>query len=84
MKAESGKSFDPKVVEILANYYFERETSTVDGALAILPSSEISPIAAARHEVQHLFALAQDLGNSLSLDETLCGTFPTRNAIVPA
>ena len=30
----------------------------------------LSPIAAARQEVQHLFALAQDLGNSLSLDET--------------
>ena len=29
-----------------------------------------SPIAAARQEVHQLFALAQDLGNSLSLDET--------------
>ena len=34
------------------------------------PIRESSPIAAARQEVQQLFALAQDLGNSLSLDET--------------
>jgi len=35
------------------------------------PSDFLSSIAAARQEVQTLFELAQDLGNSLSLNETL-------------
>jgi len=70
MRAESGKSFDPKVVEILANYYRDLERRGDDAAAPAETDSEMSPIAAARQEVQHLFALAQDLGNSLSLDET--------------
>lgn len=35
------------------------------------PIEFLNSIAAARHEVQILFEMAQDLGNSLSLDETL-------------
>ena len=70
MRAESGKSFDPKVVEILANYYRELERHGDDAVAPAEAELEVSPIAAARQEVQHLFALAQDLGNSLSLDET--------------
>ena len=35
------------------------------------PTDFLSSIAAARQEVQNLFELAQDLGNSLSLNETL-------------
>jgi diguanylate cyclase (GGDEF)-like protein len=94
MQAESGKSFDPKVVEILENYYRELERRANETPAAIHPGAPaqidvgirlraepepdpgtgpsrfVSPIAAARQEVQHLFALAQDLGNSLSLDET--------------
>jgi diguanylate cyclase (GGDEF)-like protein len=69
LKAESGKSFDPKVVEILANSYRELERHSDDTPAAQIEPG-ISPIAAARQEVQQLFALAQDLGNSLSLDET--------------
>jgi len=70
MQAESGKSFDPKVIEILANYYRELERRQDDTPASIQSDPGISPIAAARQEVQQLFALAQDLGNSLSLDET--------------
>ena len=74
MRAESGKSFDPKVIEILANYYRELERRGDDSAVSAEADLEISPtlspIAAARQEVHQLFALAQDLGNSLSLDET--------------
>jgi len=74
MQAEAGKSFDPKVVEILGNYYRELERRGDDTATPILgdagSSTTLSPIAAARQEVQQLFALAQDLGNSLSLEET--------------
>jgi len=74
MLTEAGKSFDPKVVEILANYYRELERCGED-VLTPVPSDTmispmLSPIAAARQEVQQLFALAQDLGNSLSLEET--------------
>jgi diguanylate cyclase (GGDEF)-like protein len=74
MRAESGKSFDPKVIEILANYYRELEGRSDDGVAPTDAESGtspiLSPIAAARQEAQHLFALAQDLGNSLSLEET--------------
>ncbi len=70
MHGEAGKSFDPKVVEILANYYRELEHRPDDLMAPVQTDSGISPIAAARQEVQQLFALAQDLGNSLSLDET--------------
>jgi diguanylate cyclase (GGDEF)-like protein len=74
MHEESGRSFDPKVIEILTTYYRELERRGDDAAppsQADLGVSPIpSPIAAARQEVQLLFALAQDLGNSLSLEET--------------
>jgi len=74
MRAEAGKSFDPKVVEILANYYCELERRGDEPAAAFQAdagiSPALSPIAAARQEVQQLLALAQDLGNSLSLEET--------------
>ncbi|MBI3471150.1 MAG: HD-GYP domain-containing protein, partial [Candidatus Solibacter usitatus] len=100
--AESGKSFDPRVVGILHRRYREldeiaRETPVEDTRLstnvrihrgaapaagfehsgpAALTQSERRPeflasIAAARQEVQVLFEMAQDLGNSLELDDTL-------------
>ncbi|HSP67284.1 MAG TPA: diguanylate cyclase [Bryobacteraceae bacterium] len=68
MQAESGKSFDPKVIDILASHYRGLESRTEDPDTG--PARFASPIAAARLEVQQLLALAQDLGNSLSLDET--------------
>jgi diguanylate cyclase (GGDEF)-like protein len=74
MQTEATKSFDPKVVEILANYYRELERRGEDAGSPVpsdaVISPMLSPIAAARQEVQQLFALAQDLGNSLSLEET--------------
>ena len=101
--AESGVSFDPRVVEILqrrcaeletlvksqypknlkpaARHAVERvieSTARLDspgpaGAIPIAqpPGDFLSHIAAARQEVQDLFELAQDLGSSLSLNETL-------------
>jgi len=98
---QSGKSFDPKVVEVLRRRYVEleqlaqqkaqllvkRKLSTdlkiTQGAapaagFAQLPpgmestsGSFLSSIAAARQEAQTLFELSHELGNSLSLDETL-------------
>jgi diguanylate cyclase (GGDEF)-like protein/putative nucleotidyltransferase with HDIG domain len=103
--AESGKAFDPTVVEILSRRYIELEkiaqshseksemaklsknVKILRGAApaagfesAARPARPetaetkldfLNSIAAARQEVQALFELAQDLGNSLSLDETL-------------
>jgi len=99
--AESGTSFDPKVVEILQRRYVELEglaansmrsteapKISADGkvergekpAAGFEISSGyrrgtepdfLSSIASARQEAQTLFELSQDLGNSLSLDETL-------------
>ncbi len=99
--SEAGKSFDPKVVEILQRRYVELEAEAISGLgdLAIDPLSYnqtvgrgespsagfervgklhqsikidfLSSIAYARHEAHTLFELAQDLGKSLSLNDTL-------------
>jgi len=100
---EAGKSFDPRVVEALAQRYVELERmvngemvkdvrlsknikiergsapaagfESVDksagqpGELARV--NFLCSIAEARHEAQTLFELTHELGNSLSLDETL-------------
>ena len=102
LAAESGKSFDPKVVEILQQRYQQLERlataksqSDPNGPLSTSIKIErglepaagfenakgkdfagheatfLSSIAAARQEAQTLFELSQDLGASLSLQETL-------------
>ena len=102
LAAESGKSFDPKVVEILQQRYQQLERLAVaksqndpNGPLSTSIKIErglepaagfeknkakefagreatfLSSIAAARQEAQTLFELSQDLGASLSLQETL-------------
>ncbi len=102
--SESGKSFDPRVVDVLKRRYVEceakarkaavgREIKSLSKNLKLLPGEPSDPglktspgtpankepeptdflvsIAAARFESQALFEMAQDLGNSLSLPETL-------------
>jgi len=98
---ESGKAFDPKVVEILQRRYRELESYAVrsleqsgndstnlqykvEGGQSpdagferdldsrrSSPSDFLSSIASARHEAHTLFELTQNMGKSLSLDETL-------------
>jgi diguanylate cyclase (GGDEF)-like protein/putative nucleotidyltransferase with HDIG domain len=99
LKEESGRTYDPKVVERLEQRYVELEEA-VSGLLngksvfetlsrvervvapsagfADLPNdaevraaSFLASIVSARQEAQLLFELAQTLGNSLSLRETL-------------
>src|SRR6267142_3427917 len=100
LQAESGKSFDPQVVNVLRKRYLDLE-KLVDNRSKAVPWSKLSTdvkverglapatgfvetgikdnqeatfldsIAAARQEAQTLFELSQDLGASLSLDETL-------------
>ena|SRR5579871_2553952 len=101
--SESGKAFDPRVVELLSKHYvrwermaqeksaqveklstnvkferglapaagFEASAQTPAGKEKTAPMDFLNSIAAARQEVQALFEISQDLGNSLSLDETL-------------
>jgi diguanylate cyclase (GGDEF)-like protein/putative nucleotidyltransferase with HDIG domain len=98
--AESGRSYDPKVVEILQRRYRELEALAVQSLDAAREDSSrfnykvergaqpatgfernfnsrvtqtdfLASIASARQEAHTLFELSQDLGNSLSLDETL-------------
>jgi diguanylate cyclase (GGDEF)-like protein/putative nucleotidyltransferase with HDIG domain len=99
--AESGRSYDPKVVEILQRRYHELEALAVQSLNATREDSSrfnykvergaqpatgfernfnrnratqtdfLASIASARQEAHTLFELSQDLGNSLSLDETL-------------
>ena len=99
--AESGISYDPQVVVVLARRYRELEAIAVLGLEKARGDSHsfnfkvergeepgagfevdsdnpkgsqtdfLSSIASARQEAHTLFELSQDLGNSLSLDETL-------------
>lgn len=97
---ESGKSFDPKVVEILQRRYIELErmaAKTMGTAEHLGTATDykvergekpatgfelnasrtendtdfLLSIASARQEAHTLFELSQELGSSLSLDETL-------------
>jgi diguanylate cyclase (GGDEF)-like protein/putative nucleotidyltransferase with HDIG domain len=94
---KSGKTFDPRVVEVLNRRYKELEqlahvanpersrlstdVKIEKGAAPAAgfergdskrnPLEFLGTIAAARQEVQLLFEMTQDLGSSLSLDETL-------------
>jgi diguanylate cyclase (GGDEF)-like protein/putative nucleotidyltransferase with HDIG domain len=98
---ESGKSYDPRVVDILQRRYRELEALAVLSLDATKEDSNrfnynvergaqpaagfernlnlnrvtqmdfLASIASARQEAHTLFELSQDLGNSLSLDETL-------------
>src|SRR5246127_1405861 len=100
LHSEAGKSFDPRVVEVLDRRYLDLE-KLVEQRSQKVPWSKLSTdvkvergyapaagfvttgtkdnneatflasIAAARQEAQTLFELSQDLGASLSLDETL-------------
>jgi diguanylate cyclase (GGDEF)-like protein/putative nucleotidyltransferase with HDIG domain len=117
VKADSGKAFDPKVVDALALHYTEWERKAQDkngqaGKLStevkiergaapaagfeatkkVAPAEEkasaapndfLHSIAAARQEVQALFEISQDLGNSLSLDETLSVLAVRLRKIIP-
>jgi diguanylate cyclase (GGDEF)-like protein/putative nucleotidyltransferase with HDIG domain len=99
LSAEKGRSFDPRVVEVMERRYVELEAMVnsmeterrrLDFApkmeRSVAPSSGyadlpneaevratsfLTSIISARQEAQLLFELAQTLGNSLSLKETL-------------
>jgi len=99
LRAESGRSYDPRVVDCIERRYKELEevvsrstregsplelVSKVDRAAApsagfaempneaeVRAASFLASIVSARQEAQLLFELAQTLGNSLSLRETL-------------
>jgi diguanylate cyclase (GGDEF)-like protein/putative nucleotidyltransferase with HDIG domain len=93
LRTESGRSFDPRVVDILVDRYRDLEAQVEaaersdrpyfpaaaaaatrleqDAAAPAEGGAFLARIAAARREEQMLFQLARELGNSLSLDETL-------------
>jgi len=118
VESESGKAFDPKVVEILSRRYVELEQQAqshdgeemaklstdlkvqrgdapaagfvgssappvAESASKQAPIDFLNSIAAARQEVQALFEISQDLGNSLSLDETLSVLAVRLRKIIP-
>ncbi|MGD1096951.1 MAG: HD domain-containing phosphohydrolase [Bryobacteraceae bacterium] len=116
VQSESGKSYDPRVVDLLARRYveLEKKAQSLNQDMGKLstdikvmnghapaagfeqsapPSSDksgkngsmdfLNSIAAARQEVQALFEISQDLGNSLSLDETLSVLAVRLRKIIP-
>src|SRR5881296_57794 len=111
LSAEKGRSFDPRVVEVMERRYQELEMMVssmeterlrldiapkVDRQVApssgfaelpdeaeIRATSFLSSIISARQEAQLLFELAQTLGNSLSLKETLSVVAIRLKAMIP-
>jgi len=105
IRAESGKSFDPRVVQLLLLHYRDLEhkvsearqrgleTHSVLGdtpeslpgriVSSGLADSFLHRVAAARREEQNLFQLLRELGNSLSLDETLAVCAQRIHAMCP-
>ncbi|MDP8980341.1 MAG: diguanylate cyclase [Acidobacteriota bacterium] len=116
VRSESGKAFDPQVVEVLGRRY--REWEILAGAYHVEgsrlstdvriengeapaagfenpgksgqpagsrnePVNFLQHIASARQEVQMLFEMSQDLGNSLSLNETLSVLAVRLKKIIP-
>jgi len=99
LKAESGVSYDPRVVERIGRRYEELEAvvrlasadgnplkslstakhqaapsagfAEIPGEAEVRAASFLTSIVSARQEAQLLFELAQNMGNSLSLRETL-------------
>ena len=99
LKAESGVSYDPRVVECIGRRYEELEAvvklvsadgnplkslsavkhqaapsagfAEIPGEAEVRAASFLTSIVSARQEAQLLFELAQNMGNSLSLRETL-------------
>jgi len=62
---------------------FEKAAPSQEGTTPEARGDFLSSIAAARQEVQALFEIAQDLGNSLSVDETLSVLGVRLRRIVP-
>ncbi|MBE0659517.1 MAG: diguanylate cyclase [Bryobacteraceae bacterium] len=111
---EAGRSFDPRVVEVLARRYQDLERMAKASAgeplrlskdlkvsageapaagfvgeggqtSMIVPEGAefLQKIAAARQEAQALFELAQNLGSSLSIDETLSVVAVRMRRLIP-
>ncbi len=117
VQSESGKAFDPRVVDVLSRRYVELErkaqgapqakkeklSTDVKVELGAAPAAGfeqakgdsnsadpknppvdfLNSIASARQEVQTLFEISQDVGNSLSLDETLSMLSVRLRRIIP-
>ena len=101
VRRDSGKAFDPRVVEVLDRRYVQLEAMAREKSASLMklstavkftngdapaagfegsnrapaevskPNDFLTSIANARQEAHGLFEISQDLGNSLSLDETL-------------
>ena len=96
---ESGRSFDPKIVAILKRRYREFEVLTDDhraadatagtglvreAAAATLSFDRVvKAISASTAEVNSLFELSQELGNSLNLAETFAVLGPVVKRLAP-
>jgi len=95
---ESGRSFDPKIVAILRRRYREFEQLTDAQRAREAANSEslrkegtttqqfdqvVKAIGASTAEVNSLFELSQELGNSLNLPETFAVLGPVVRRLVP-
>ena len=95
---ESGRSFDPKIVAILKRQYRDFELLTdvhrasdptinagarEEGSPSLPFDRVVKAISASTAEVNSLFELSQELGNSLNLPETFAVLGPVVKRLVP-
>jgi diguanylate cyclase (GGDEF)-like protein/putative nucleotidyltransferase with HDIG domain len=87
MRAESGTSFDPEVVDQILERYTVLEGQVRATEIRRTPlrntSALLPKIAAARIEEQQFFQLARDLSQSLSLGETLSACARRMESLCP-
>src|SRR5580658_5613608 len=89
VSSESGKSFDPVIVDILRRRYIELERLALSAGIErdrIRLSMDVKVergLAPATQEAQMLYELTQDLGNSLSLQEALAFVGVRMKRLIP-
>jgi diguanylate cyclase (GGDEF)-like protein/putative nucleotidyltransferase with HDIG domain len=81
--SQAGISFDPRIVKVLQKRYAGNGEFKVDEGGRYQDSGALSFITAARRETQAVFELTNDLGNSLSLNETFSVLAACLKPVVP-
>ena len=83
VEAQSGKCFDPAVIEALRKSCFELERKAREAAAGHSVGAFATAIASARREYHEIYELANELGDSLNLKETLSRLSRRLKPLVP-
>ena len=86
LQQEAGKAFDPAVVETFVKVWpsLQADVRAIDGApLARLSRGVFDDIGRAHRESSGLYAIAQAMGTSLGVPDTMTAIAPKLNDLVP-